>query len=69
MARWILICRQRIPYVHSAQHPFFDLAYADDTLIVARTAKVAQLARNKFGGGLLEPNPAAPDGVQVFLFL
>ena len=32
------------PYVHSATVPLFDLACADDTLTVARAARIAQFA-------------------------
>ena len=32
-----------VPYVHSAQYPLTDLAYADDTLVIARCARIAQL--------------------------
>ena len=45
-----------IPYVHSAQVPLFDLAYADDTLIVARTARVAEFALHSIESIALQYN-------------
>ena len=31
-----------IPYIHSAQDPLWDLQYADDVVLMARSSKVMQ---------------------------
>ena len=36
--------QQQLPWIHSAEHPLFDLAYADDTIIMARAAQTVQAA-------------------------